>query len=321
MSARHARWEAQSLVGDGLAARVLEPSPPAVTDEWMADDPVAAPVPPDRAVVSPIPGADLTWNEWLAEHPEHAGWAAERWLGAHRRLVRPSAPFAATRLAAHRLAVYVISPARRRANGKIGLRWTLGGLGTPFYADDEQVRLSGGRLVHQRGGAARSRPVTTLAAAAAFVLDGEPDRAGAEGFDVPSPGDPDAPLALDADSMGLLGDWFGFAFSVLEELRADPVLADPGRVQLWPEHFDAAVDAIVGPAGRATFGASPGDAAVDQPYLYVLPPDPGAVTPGELWNAESFRGAILPLAAFADAPDQRGAALAFLRGRRAALAG
>jgi hypothetical protein len=309
------------VVGDGLAARVLEPSPPAVADDWMADDPVAAPVPPGRPVVSPVPGAELTWDEWLRDHPERAPWAAERWLGAHRRLARPTAAFAPTRLAAHRLAVYVISPARRRANGKIGLRWTLGGLGTPFFADDEQVRLEGGRLVRQRGDRADAGPVTTLAAAADLVLGGAPDLAWAEGFDVPSPGDPDAPLALDPAAAGLLADWFGFAFSVLEELRADPASAEASRVQLWPEHFDAAVDAAVGPAGRATFGASPGDASVDEPYLYVLPPDPGAVAPGELWNAESFRGAILPLAALLDAPDQRAAALTFLRGRRAALAG
>ena len=151
------------------------------------------------------------------------------------------------------------------------------------------------------------------------MLGGPPDIASAEGFDVPPAGDPDAALAIDPASAALLADWFGFAHSVLEELRADPALADTSRVQIWPEHFDAAVDGVVGRAGRAIFGASPGDGAVAEPYLYVLPPDPRAVAPGELWNAESFPGAILPLSGFAGADDQRAAALAFLRGRRDAL--
>lgn len=38
------------------------------------------------------------------------------------RLASPLPTFADTRLAAHRLAVYVVSPARRRATGRIGLR-------------------------------------------------------------------------------------------------------------------------------------------------------------------------------------------------------
>jgi hypothetical protein len=105
---------------------------------------------------------------------------------------------------------------------------------------------------------------------------------------------------------------------LLEELRADPASAPAGRTQLWPEHFDAAVD--LGPEGRARaiYGASPGDDAVGEPYLYVLPAEPPAS--GALWNATSFAGAILPLGELVDAADQRGAALAFMRARREALA-
>ena len=321
VNARDPQREAQELVGDGLGPRVLEPSPPAVAGEWFADDPVNAPVPPGVPVVSPIPGAGLTWADWVAERPEHAGWARERWLGSHRRLTEPGPAFAETRLAVHRLAAYVISPARRRANGKIGLRWTLGGLGTPFFGDDEQVRLQGGLLVRQRGATASAAVPATLARAAALALDGPPDIAWAEGFDVPPPGDPEAALTIDPASAALLADWYGFAHSVLEELRAEPGSAGVGRVQIWPEHFDAAVNVAVEGAGAATFGASPGDAAVAEPYLYVLPPDPGAVARGELWNAESFTGAVLPLSGFAGAADQRAVALAFLRGRRDALRG
>ena len=87
----------------------------------------------------------------------------------------PPATFADARLAAHRLAVYVISPARRRATGRIGLRASEGGFTTPPFGDDESVRLEGTRLVRRRRGAEASEPVTTLAAGARFVLDGPPD--------------------------------------------------------------------------------------------------------------------------------------------------
>ncbi|MGH9038653.1 MAG: hypothetical protein ACRDZ3_00305 [Acidimicrobiia bacterium] len=312
------RQEAEQLLGAGCFARVLEPSPPAVEDGgFFADDPVAAPAPAGAQVVSPVPGPDVgrTWDEWLAEpdHTGHASWAAERWLGAYRRLPPAPAALADTRLALHRLAAYVISPARRRANTRIALRFTRGGFGTPFFGADDQVRVAGGRLV--RG--SDEIPITTLSAAAALVLDGPPDEAWAEGFDVPPMGDPDQELGVDPDAAAFLGNWFGFAWSVLEELRSDRSCTDAGRVQLWPEHFDAAFDCL--PENRrVTFGASPGDAAVPEPYLYVLPWNLDGDDP-DLWNAKSFRGAILPFGDLVDPPDQRGAALAFLRQRRAAL--
>ena len=287
---------------------------------WLADDPVQDGGPPDERVLVPVPLGDArTWDEWLAGHPEHAAWAAERWLGAHRRLTAPPPGVSATRLALHRVAVYAVSPARRRANGKIGLRFTMGGFGTPFFGDGEQVRIEGARIVRQAGAQARAEPLTTLAAAAALALDGPPDTAWAEGFDIPAAGDPQAGLGVDATAARFLGDVFGFAWSVLEELRAETASAPCGRVQLWPEHFDAAVDC--GPEGpsRATYGASPGDAGVDEPYLYVLPLEL-VTSSGDLWNATEFSGAILRLRDFVDAPDQRSAAHAFLRARRDALA-
>jgi hypothetical protein len=319
MHARNARTEAQRLVGDRYEARVLEPSPPAVEDgPWFADDPVslegrAA----GRPVVSPVANADVTWDEWLTTHPEHASWAADRWLGARRRLSPAPPALVETRLALHRLAVYVLSPARRRANGKIALRWTLGGFGTPFFGADEQVRVVGTELVRQELDAAAAEPITSLARAAKFVLDGPPDTAWAQPFDVPPPGDPDADLSVDTEAAAFLADWYGFAWSVLEELRAQPESSDPSRVQLWPEHFDAAFDCLP-PDVRATFGASPGDARVPEPYLYVTsvalhgPPD-------GLWNATTFPGAILPFSDLVGAPDQREGALDFFLTRQAAL--
>jgi hypothetical protein len=319
---RDPRDEAQAVLGDELVARVLEPSPPAVAEPpWLADDPVQDGGPPDGRVVAPVPlGAATTWDDWLVDHSDRAGWAAERWLGARRRLPALPSRFAATRAALHRVAVYAVAPARQRANGKIGLRYTMGGFGTPFFGEDEQVRVEGTAIVRQAGGEAWSEPLSTLAAAAALALGGPPDGGWAEGLDVPAAGDADAGLGIDAVAARVLGDWYGFAWSVLEELRAEPASGPCGRTQLWPEHFDAAVDC--GPEGRqrATYGASPGDVDVDEPYLYVLPSQPDAAPDGELWNAGSFRGAILPLSGFVDSADQRAEALAFMRGRRHALA-
>jgi hypothetical protein len=323
MSARNARLEAQQVVGDRFDARVLEPSPPAVVDgEWFADDPVAVEDAAyrSRPVVSPVPNGDLTWDEWLRTRPEHAAWAAARWLGAYRRLAPPPPTFGETRLALHRLAVYVVSPARRRANGKLGLRWTLDGFGTPFFGSDEQVRVTSTQLVRQVGHAVQAEPIVDLGGAARLALDGPPDVEWADGFDVPAPGDPSEQLAVDPESAAALGDWFGFAASVLEELRADRESLDASRVQLWPEHFDVAFDCLPADA-RATFGASPGDGAVDEPYLYVLPLQREVERPSTLWNAESFRGAILRLRELLEARDQRGVALAFLRARHIALRG
>jgi hypothetical protein len=211
-----------------------------------------------------------------------------------------------------------MSPARRRANGKIGLRWTLGGIGTPFFGSDEQVRLADARLVHQQGGTARIEPIATLRSAAAFVLGGAPDIAWAEAFDAPAPGGFDDELPADTEASSFLGDWFGFAFSVLEELRSDPASLDANRVQLWPEHFDASFDCLPGDR-RALFGASPGDGAIGEPYLYVIPSHFDQVPASEVWNSPALSGAALRLSEFRQEADQREAALSFFRQCRAAL--
>ena len=305
MHARNALREARELVGEGHDPRVLEPSPPAVIDApWFADDPAA--------------GGDVDWREWLAHHPEDRAWASKRWLGAHRSLGPVPPRFEATRDALHRLAVYVLSPARQRANGKMALRWTLDGIGTPFFGADEQVRVQGTELVRQRGHQAWAEPITTLDSAAAFVLDGPPEGTWADALDVPAMGPTDESLPVDGDAAGFLAGWYGFAWSVLEELRADAESAAPSRVQLWPEHFDAAFDCLAEDR-RATFGASPGDATSVHPYLYVVPSRVPAL-PSGLWNATAFKGAVLSLSDLSRAPDEREAALEFFRARRRALA-
>jgi hypothetical protein len=110
-----------------------------------------------------------------------------------------------------------------------------------------------------------------------------------------------------------LGEWFGFGFEVLEELRGHGNEADAvSEVQLWPEHFDAATEMGSEELGqRASFGASPGDAGHLEPYLYVAAwseidrSDP-------YWNDRHFNGASLPFTALLEAEDQTRVALDFL---------
>jgi hypothetical protein len=314
----NARAEAVERVGGRYDARVLEPSPPAVADPpWFADDPVGRDEP--RGVLprlSPIPGGDLRWRELVARDATLAQWCADRWLAAYRALQPAPATLVATRQALHSLAERVIAPARQAANGKIGLRFTRGGFGTPFFGSDAQVRVAGELLVVQEGGQERAEPIASLAQAAAHV-GAELLPGGVAGEDA---GDE---LAVDAAASTFLGEWYGFGASVLEELRAGVGdEAVPSRVQLWPEHFDLSVELGVEAEGkRAGYGASPGDELHPEPYLYVTPwseqPD------GELWRSTAFRGAELSYAellAGDSGERQRELALRFFAERLAALA-
>lgn len=316
---RNAAAEATARLEGAGRARVLEPSPPAVTDETFADDPVNTVPPGEGPIVSPVPNADRLWSNVVVERPELSSWAADRWLGAYRRLGPPPADYAATRLSLHRVAAYVMSPARRRANGRIALRWTLGGFGTPFFAEDVQVRLEGADLVVQEGDGVREAPLTNLVDAAALV-GSVPDEEWASRYDIPESGGVESPLEVDAEAARYLGDWYGFAYSVLEELRSDVASVDDSRVQLWPEHFDAAFEMLSDEEHRrASYGASPGDSTIDEPYVYVAPWYPDDRPESRVWNAPF--GAALPLSEFVDAPDQRAAVLEFWRQGRDVLAG
>jgi hypothetical protein len=96
-------------------------------------------------------------------------------------------------------------------------------------------------------------------------------------------------------------------------------------VQLWPEHFDLAVEIGAERAGaRAGYGASPGDDEHAEPYLYVAPW--GDVSEREeLFQASAFKGAELPYRELLRAADarsghaQRERALAFFNERLTAL--
>lgn len=305
------RAEADAVLDGRYDVRVLEPSPPAVgAGPWFADDPVAGTGGDGRPVVSPVGAGDLSWEDVVAERPQLAPWCAERWLAALPGLAPVPAGLVATRLALHRVAESVLAPARRQVNGKIGLRFTRGGFGTPFFGADRQLRVVGGELAIVERATERRIPITTLAALADGLGPGWlPDAAPLDA----------APLEVDDDAARFLGAWFGFAARVLETLRAGAgPEQSPSRVQLWPEHFDLAVELGDEAGGRrAAYGCSPGDETHPEPYVYVAPWR--APPPGPLWQAAGFPGAELTYAELRDAPEPVAVALAFLRERLDAL--
>ncbi len=218
---------------------------------------------------------------------------------------------AKTREALHKVAEQLVAPARKPDN-EIALTATPGGFGTPVFESGGQriqVRVEGAHLVVHRGGEEKRAPLTTVAAGAELI--------GADLFPGGVPTD-DTPLEIDAPAAAQLGRWFALGAHVLEGLREDWAAEDPSPANLWPEHFDIAIEAGSEADGRrANYGFSPGDADHDLPYLYVGPWS--AEVSGELWNGKGFNGAEIGFEELAAAEDQLQAALDFCRTRKSAL--
>jgi hypothetical protein len=227
--------------------------------------------------------------------------------------LRPLPPsFVTTRGSLHRVAELVVAPARKPDN-EIALEPTPGGFGTPWFSyggAEHRVRVEGEELVHEIGGEAQHAPLGSLAVARKVVGELLPQDAELD----------DTPLELDGAASAALADWYGFGRAALEALVAEAKPEDdPSPPILWPEHFDIAVE--LGPehrGARATYGFSPGDEAHAEPYAYVAPWADDVE--GPLWRARGFRGAELGYAELVAADDQLGAAVAFLRARKDALA-
>lgn len=220
--------------------------------------------------------------------------------------------FQATRDALHRVAEELVAPARKPHN-EIALRPTPGGFGTPefeFENTSTQVRVERTDLVLVRDGSEDRAELRSLAAGGALLgsrllPDGVPDD--------------DSPLELDPEAADRLADLYGFAAELLERLTSRmPADAEPSDTNLWPEHFDIAFEAGSASAGmRANYGASPGDEAHAEPYLYVGPWNP--IDDGELWSATAFNGAELGYGDLLAADDPEATALEFMRSRYEAL--
>jgi len=217
-----------------------------------------------------------------------------------------------TRNAVHQLAFFALSPARHKAMGRMGLKATSGGFGTPEF-EGSVARIEGEFLVHEQNDNVATQAITTIREAAEFFgIEYE-----AEWFpdfhDPLTPADPDTQLSVDREASLGLGEWFDFGFDVLNELRTHGVEGDDvSEVQLWPEHLDPATElGDYEKAQRASFGASPGDGAHPEPYLYVASwSDVDRSNP--YWNNTSFNGSSLSHAELLASADSRGRALEFL---------
>ncbi|MEP6626014.1 MAG: hypothetical protein ABJC79_16315 [Acidimicrobiia bacterium] len=210
--------------------------------------------------------------------------------------------YVTTRTSWHTLAERVLAPARHGATGRIGLRPAEAGVTTPPF-DGRTITITGTELsITDRSNTTRS-PITTLRAAAEAV--GIDPGADTGVFTPTTPAGPDAPLVVDPAMAQILTDWFGFGQRVLSDFGASRPDDTPSEIQLWPEHFDLALD-LGSEAGRANYGASPGDAGYQLPYLYVGPWNPDD---HPFWNAGSF--ARLGYSELLSAPDPAVRAAAF----------
>lgn len=225
-----------------------------------------------------------------------------------------------TRVALHRLATYVVAPARYRRTERFGLRAYDGGFATPPFDVDgveRRVAVKGGSLIDMFGEEIRTTEITSLSAAAAFLDDPiDPDTAAEH--DSPEVGDTDADLEIDEAASLFYGAWFEMAFHALELVRGDAESVDASEPQLWPGHFDPAIE--VGDENhRGSYGASPGDAAIDEPYLYLSvwwPDRLGLDLDDPVWNATAFPGRELRLSDFPAGENPVEVAAAFWRESR-----
>lgn len=230
-------------------------------------------------------------------------------------------PLVATRDALHQIAFFVLSPARYQATGRMGLRAAPGGFGTPEF-EGKVARVEVDSLVVEEDDKIATQTITTVREAASFLgIEYRVDWF--ENFRDPlAPMDPDQSLHVDEDSARLLATWFEFGSDVLETLRsmADPD-EDVSEVQLWPEHFDPAIELGSEDLGRkASYGASPGDGPHPEPYFYVSAwGDIDRSNP--YWNDPNFNGSSLAYATLAAVGDPKEAALEFLLRGRSVLRG
>lgn len=144
-----------------------------------------------------------------------------------------------TRESLHAVAEHVMATASYAAIGRIGLRPHPGG----FRTQDTSLVIADGLL---NGVAIDGQTLRELGAREDAVLPYSP----VTKLD-------DRPLSVDAKACKELGDWYEFVAAAL-----------PAPGQIWPEHFDLAVD-----IDEVNYGGSPGDDTYPEPYLYVGPWD------------------------------------------------
>jgi hypothetical protein len=192
----------------------------------------------------------------------------------------------------------------------MGLRPTHHGFGTPEIGG-RLLRVEGDLLVEEGRDGVATRSITTVRDAAGFFgVDYRTDWF-SDFKDPLPPTDPDSLLAVDRDAALFIADWFRLGDRVLEELRtrSDDEVSE---TQLWPEHFDVAVESGAEQEGRrASYGFSPGDHAHAEPYAYVSAWG-GIDRSDPYWNDDNFNGASLGHREVAASQDPVDAALDFM---------
>lgn len=208
-----------------------------------------------------------------------------------------------TRNSLHQLAFFAVSPARHKVVGRMGLKATPGGFGTPEY-EGQVSRVDQDLLIYENDAGVATQTITTIRVATEFFGNPYETEWFPDFHDPLTPADPDVELIVDPDAANFLGEWFAFGFEVLDKLRGYGVEGDDvSEVQLWPEHFDAATELGSSDKGeRASFGASPGDGSHTEPYLYVAAWSE-IDRANRYWNDESFNGSSLGYADLAKSDD------------------
>jgi hypothetical protein len=189
------------------------------------------------------------------------------------------ARLAETREGLHRVAEHVLAAARYAETGHIGLMPWPGGFRTPPSGTDGTfLAVEGTELVVGGAAGTRRTALTTIRAAAEFagVTPGAP----AQVYKPATPLNLDEPLMIDPDAARLLAGWYQLGAQAMTSLAAAIPGDQPGAVVLWPEHFDVGMT-----AAAVSYGASPGDDQIPEPYLYAGPHD--GPPPGDpaFWNA------------------------------------
>ena len=183
----------------------------------------------------------------------------------------------------------------------MGLRPRPTGFATPEF-DGKVALVDGDLLVLEQDDGIATRTITTVRDACDFLGIGYQVDWFVGFRDPLTPGDPDHPLEVDVDSVHQIGEWLMFGGGILEMLggmaRSD---AEVSEAQLWPEHFDLAIEMGPGDA-KASYGFSPGDGPHPEPYAYVA-------AWGEIdrsdpyWNDPHFNGASLGYTALLEVAD------------------
>ena len=184
-----------------------------------------------------------------------------------------------TRAALHRLAEHVLAGARYAATGRIGLVPAPGGFATPPFGPEPIVlAVDLDEFVVTRAGQQQRTRIRTVAQVARFagIASGAP----AEVYPPATELELDAPLPIDAAAARVLAEWFALGAHALATFATEVPGDQPTGAQLWPEHFDLALT-----AARVNYGASPGDATIGEPYLYVGPFDGPPADSDPFWNA------------------------------------